>query len=232
MTSTVTPTAGIQTTAESRTGRVLTRLGGIALIASPLLTLGGNLTSPPQPDESSAGYIASLAADPGISAVSAGLYHYGWITLAFGVLAAIGLVRGPRGRAWTAAAAVIAAFGAMQFSGFLLADHYVAALGVLPPDVGAGIFDAANGSIWTQFWLSSAMVAALLGVPLMLAGLARAGVIGWWAAPVYVAVWVVPAFLPAPWGALVAGLASAPLVVVGLRLIQRANLTVPQPVAG
>lgn len=227
MTSTVTPTAGVESAGGSRTSRVLNRLGGVALVASPLLTLGGNLTSPPQPDESSAGYIASLAVDPGISAVSAGLYHYGWIALAFGVLAAIGLVRGSRGRAWTATAAVTAAFGAMQFSGFLLADHYVAALGSLPPDVGAGIFDTANGSIWTQFWLYSAMVTALLGVPLMLAGLARAGVIGWWAAPVYLAVWVVPAFLPAPWGALVAGLASAPLVVVGLRLIQRSNLTVP-----
>lgn len=224
MTSTISTPTVTTTDAVSRTTRMLNRLGGMALIASPLLILGGNLTSPPQNDGSPAAYIASLAADPSVSAISAGLYHYGWVALAFGALAAIGLVRGARGRAWTAAAAVASAFGAIQFSGLVLADHYTAALGVLPAETGAAIFEAANSSIWSAVWLYSAMATALLGVPLMLAGLARAGVIGWWAAPVYVAVWLAPALLPAPFGAIVGGLASAPLILVGARLIQRAGL--------
>lgn len=45
----------------------LQRLGGLGLIAAPLLFTGGMLTSPQQTGPGTAGYIESLAADPALS---------------------------------------------------------------------------------------------------------------------------------------------------------------------
>src|SRR3712207_1553685 len=90
---------------------------------------GAVLTSPSAKDDTAAGYIESLAADSTMTALSAGLFHYAWIAIAFGALAAATLVPARRGLALTTIGAVASAFGAMQFSGLLFSDWFLDAAG-------------------------------------------------------------------------------------------------------
>jgi len=204
---------------------LLPRLAGGLLIAGPLLLTGGSLTSPPQDSGSNADYIASLARDHGQTALSAGLFHYGWIAIALGVLAAAGLVPGRRGRAVTAIGAVLTAFGAIQMSGLLFNDWFLSALGrYLPNGQAVQVFEG-MGDAWITSWLLSAQVLALGGMPVLFAGLARAGVVGWWTAPVAITPFVagvIVTSMAGPAVGLVVGLVCwAPVFLVATRLIRR-----------
>ncbi len=221
--STPVPTAS---TTDAPRRPLLPRLGGGVLLTVPLLMTGAVLTSPSAKDDTAAGYIESLAKDSTLTALSAGLFHYAWIAIAFGALAAATLVPGRRGRALTAVGAVASAFGGMQFSGLLFSDWFLDAAGSTVPMTDAvAIFTAVTEDPWVSTWLLSAKVFGLLGLPVLLAGLARAGVIGWWTVPVILLPMVVTGMLAAVVGGVVAGLAGllfwAPLALVGLRLIRR-----------
>src|SRR5689334_10606202 len=99
MSTTSAPTTVITTPATTPAGPAPVRLAaGLALIAFPVLYTAGVATSPPQASDASRDYVASLGADPWVTALSAGLLHYAWVAFALGVLATTGLVRGPRGR--------------------------------------------------------------------------------------------------------------------------------------
>lgn len=207
------------------TPRTLQVLGGLSLLTAPLLFAGGAATSPPQADGSTAAYVTSLAADPTLTAVSANLFHYSWVLFAAGALAAIGLVRGRRGWALTLAGGLAAAFGSVQFTGLLYSDWVLAALGgQLPITEAVAIADVVSGSASIAVWLLSAKVLGLLGFPVLYAGLARAGVIGWWLVPVSLLPVFAFALVPGLGGVLLGALCFAPAYVVGARLVRRARL--------
>jgi hypothetical protein len=235
MTSTVpatTPTARTATAdhpvagADPTTSKVLGVLGGLSSIAAPLLFVGGAATSPPQESQAADDYIASLAADPTLSGISANLFHFSWVLFAFAALAAVGLVRGRRGRALTLAGGLAAAFGSIQFTGPLYSDWVNVATGVnLSMAEAVTVFEAVNAAPSIAFWLLSAKVFGLLGFPVLYAGLARAGVISWWLVPLSLLPMVAFGVLGGALGIALAVVLYAPSYVVGLRLVQRARLT-------
>jgi hypothetical protein len=205
-------------------------LAGLALLAAPPLLVAGIVTSPPQASDALSDYIASLARDPMITAVSATAFHYGWVLFGLGVLATIGLVRGRRGRGLTVAGAVLSAFGAVQLSGLLLNDWFYAAIGnQLSPAQALAVAEASRDAS-TELWLTTAKVGAILAPVLLFAGLARAGVTPWWMAALAALPMVVPPMLGGMLGlptVVVAVLALAcwsPVLLAGWRLLNRARL--------
>ena len=200
-------------------------LGGASLALAPIVLVGAAATSPPQADSSTAAYVASLAEDPTLTAISATLFHYSWVLFAFGALAALGLVRGRRGRGLAMLGGIAAAFGSIQMTGLLYNDWVLSEIGNrLPQGLAVEVAEGIWGDPHVTVWQLSAKVCALLGFPLLYAGLARAGVINWWLVPVSLFTVMGYAFVPGVVG-LVLGLAfGAPAYVTGLRLVQRARL--------
>jgi hypothetical protein len=200
---------------------------GLALVAFPLLFTAGIATSPPQASDASRDYVASLGADPALTALSAGLLHYSWVAFALGVLGIIGLVRGPRGRVVVPLAAVVTSLSAIQLSGLLLLDWFnAAAANTVPLDQATTIFDTAVADPWVSTWLITGRVVGFVGIPLVVAALARAGVVSWWLLLASV-VGFAGFFVPVSFGVL-AGMfvSTAPMIVVGVRLVQRASARV------
>lgn len=157
--------------------------------------------------------------------MSANLFHYSWVAFAFAALAAIGLVRGRRGRVVTLVGGLTAAFGSIQFTGVLYSDWVLAALdNELSMAQAVAVFEATSGAPSVAIWLASAKVFGLLGFPLLFAGLARAGVISWWLVPLSLLPMVAFGVIGGVAG-LVAGLVCyTPNFVVAQRLLQRAGL--------
>jgi hypothetical protein len=212
--------------AENANRRILTTLGGLSMIAAPLLFVGGAATSPPQADSSASSYIDSIGDDPFMTALSANLFHYSWVLFAFAALAAIGLVRGPRGRRLTLAGGLAAAFGSIQFTGLLYSDWVLEALdSQLSMSDAVGIFEHVSGAASISVWLLSAKLFGVLGFPLLFAGLARAGVISWWLVPLSLLPMIAFGVVGGPIGIALALACYAPNFVVGARLFQRGRLT-------
>jgi hypothetical protein len=202
---------------------LLLPIAGGAFIAGSLLYVTGMATSPPQASMADADYIAALARDEGRTTLSAVLLHYGNMALALAWLATPALVRGLRGRLLTLVGALLSAIGLVTVTGFVLYDYWTAAIGrELDPATAEALFDsvAANPGVGVVGLLT---LFGLLGPLVGYAGLARAGVVGWWllAAPVValVASMALP-FSPLPHAGL-AVLGAVPAVVVGLRMIRR-----------
>jgi hypothetical protein len=202
---------------------LLGALGGGALIAAPLLITAGAATSPPQESDAPADYIASLAADPVLTSVSASLFHYGWVLFAFGAIAAIGLVRGRRGRALTTVGAVLGAFGSIQLSGLLLSDWYLAGLGnTVSMDDAVAVFTGIQDPGFA-LWMLTAKAGAILFLPVMFVGLARAGVLSWWIAPLPLFSMIAFGVVGGPVGIALAAALYAPSYVAGARLLVRSR---------
>lgn len=218
-------------------------IAGAALLVTPLLIVGGILTSPPQESRSTADYIESLARDPWLSSVSATLLHHGWVAMAFGLVVAMGLVRGRRGRVLTLIGGVLGGFSAVQMSGLLLNDYFLVALGThLSSADAVGVADAmmVQGDLLSALWWQTGKGAILLPV-FLYAGLARAGVISWWVVPLSLFPMVAPyvvmglvggsagqligaSFLGLVAGGVVGLICYLPTVLVGVRLINRSRL--------
>jgi hypothetical protein len=215
-----TGTAGTARPAEGSGG--LGALGGVALAVSSLLFVAGAATSPPQDDGSAGAYIESLGADPFLTGLSANLFHYSWLLATFGAIAAIGLVRGRRGRLLTVLGGLAAAFGSIQFSGLLYSDWVLPALDhQLSATTAVSVFEEISSAPSVTVWLLSAKVFGLLGFPVLYAGLARAGVISWWLVPLSLLPMVAFGVVGGPLGITLAMLCYAPSYVVGWRLVQR-----------
>lgn len=207
---------------------LLRRLAGIALLTTPLLMFGAMATSPPQDDDSLRGYLESLARDWDLTILSANLFHYYWVALALALPALLTLLRGPKGRTLTAIGVAGGMFGSVQMSGLLFADWTNgAAPGIVGIDQAVAIAEKVNADPSMALWLQSGRVLGLLMPALALAGLARNGVIGWWAPPAVLLAMVagpmVGSFAGGVIGSLVGALCLAPLVLVGLRLIRRTS---------
>jgi hypothetical protein len=204
-------------------GSLLLPIAGGALIAGSLLWTAGLLTSPPQDSMADADYIAALARDEGQTALSALLLHYGNIALGLGWLAAPALVRGRRGRIPAVVGALMAALGLVSVAGMVLFDFWTGGIGRdLPADTAESLFVSVNSSGGMAI-VGTTTLLGLLGPLVAYAGLARAGVTGWWlfapAVAALVASAVVP-FSPLLHGAF-ALVGAVPVVVVGLRLLAR-----------
>jgi len=200
---------------------------GAALVAGPVLWALGMATSPEQASMADADYISSLARDTTMTQVSALALHYGNLTIALGVLAAPALVRRARG-AWLAVVgAVLTTIGFANVSGMVLSDWWNASAGrALPMDQAVEVFRGFKDASLLWMWDGTEPF-SLVGPLLLLAGLARAGVLGWWTiapflagvaglmafgagSPVLVAVMVLVGF--------------SPFALIGVRLLQRSRL--------
>jgi hypothetical protein len=212
-------------TEDTSTTRVLPMLGGLSLIAAPFLLAVAGYTSPPATGDSNAAYIASLADDPVLTAISANFFHYSWVLFAFGALAAVGLVRGRRGRGLTTWGALTGAFGSIQISGLLLNDWHLSALGRhLTIEQAVEVFETTTAAPSIGVWLGTGQVLSFVGFPLLYAGLARAGAISWWLVPLAPLPLFAFAVLGGVLGVVVGTACSATAFVTGYRLVQRARL--------
>ena len=195
---------------------------GASLVLGTLLYGAGAALSPDQEDMSSRGYVASLAADPMQSDLSAAFLHWGWVLIVPGLIAAMTLVRGRRGRLLTAVGGTVGVLGAINISGLVMSDFFnsrgVEAVGLQDT---VEVFDAAMASPGLALWMLVGRVGAALAIPVLLLGLARAGVIGWWAAPLFLAGGVAPYVVPGLWAVPVVVLTSLPGVVLGLTIARR-----------
>lgn len=200
---------------------------GAVLVLGPLLWSAGMWTSPPSAGTSDLDYVTSLGRDVTITQLSALFLHYGNLFIGLGVLAAPSLVRGARGRLLTAVGALLAALGFTNVSGTLLSDWWnAAAVTRLPAGQAAEVFTAFKHSSLLWPWQGTTML-GLLGAILLLAGLARAGVLGWWTIAVLVGGFAGMMFIP--WNlpqvsAAVILVGFAPFAFIGARLFARARL--------
>ena len=209
--------------AASVPGRRLAALGGLALIAGAALYTAGIATSPPQASESTADYIASLAADPALTQLSATLLHVGNLFLALGFLAVPGLVRGVRGGWLVLIGALLATLSHALVSGWVLFDFWTMTIGLeLDPATAVAISEGVQGGAVFGI-LSMLPMLNLIATPLATAGLARAGVVPWWllafAIVPTLVMFVVP-FTPALFAALTA-VGFVPTVWFGVAILRR-----------
>ena len=202
-------------------------LAGAALVAGPVLWALGMATSPEQASMADADYISSLTRDTTMTQVSALLLHYGNLAIGLGILAAPSLVRGLRGRIPTVVGALLAAVGFVNVSGMVLSDWWNASAGtLLDSDQAVAVFRGFKEGSLLPFWDGTEPF-SLLGPVLVLAGLARAGVLGWWTILLLVGgvagLMVFGATTPLVAAATVL-VGFAPFALIGRRLLQRRNL--------
>ncbi|WP_148572092.1 hypothetical protein [Nocardioides caldifontis] len=201
--------------------------GGIALVAGVLCWSAGMVFSPDSESMKDADYIASMARDLTNTQISALFLHYANLLLGVGVLAAPSLVRGARGLGMVVVGALMTCLGCLNVSGMVLSDWWNAATGrLLSEEQAVAVFRHVQDASLLPIWKGTEIF-AMLGIVVVLAGLARAGVLGWWTIGVYVLgfvglmVWGATLPLAAAAGVLVA---FSPLAVVGIRLVQRYRL--------
>ncbi|WP_203994512.1 hypothetical protein [Virgisporangium aurantiacum] len=208
--------------------RLLGYAAGGSLIAGAAAFFAGLATSPVQNGDSKIAYLESLARDPFQTQLSALFLHYGNLLMGVGLLAVPLLVRGRRGSVVTLVGALFAALGLIQNSGALLSDWFHMEIGRgAPPEMGAAISDRvlAHPAVTLAFNPGPLIAIALL---VTFAGLARAGVLGWWTLPAIVAGYAGLLMLPYDVPILPA-LGTVPMLAVlgaaGARVISRARLT-------
>ncbi|MGY1802862.1 hypothetical protein ACI78T_06220 [Blastococcus sp. SYSU D00922] len=224
---TTAPTTTATTSAAERparsAGSLMLPIAGGALIAGSLLYVAGLATSPPADSMANADYIASLARDPGQTALSALLLHYGNLVLGLAWLAVPTLVRGVKGRIPTVVGALMSAIGLVTVAGFVLYDFWTGGIG---RELDAGTAEALFDTVQADPGLAVVGIVTVLGLvgPLIgYIGLARAGVTSWWLVVPVVASLAASAameFQPLPFAAF-ALVGAIPAVVVGLRIIRR-----------
>ena len=209
-----------------RPSGVLRIAGAAALVAGPVLFSLGMLTCPPQASMADADYIGSLARDATRTQVSALFLHYANVALGLGLLAAPSLVRGTRGRIPAVLGALLGALGFVNVSGEILSDWWNMSAGrQLPMEQAVAVFQGMKSASLMPLWDGAEMF-SLLGPVLVLAGLARAGVLRWWTILPLVGGVAALMTVPVSMFTLQAGLVLvgfSPFALIGLRLLQRAR---------
>lgn len=229
MTATTTPAAPANAAAGERDGTrtVLYRIAGGLLVAGPVLTLAGMLTAPRQDGPATADYVLSLARDTTLTQVSALFLHYSNMAMGVGLIVAPLLVRGVRGRILTLIGMLTAVLTMLNISGAVKDDWWRMVIGqTVPLDVAVRVSDAVDAQALLSPWRDTSMI-GFLGLLLVYVGLARAGVLGWWAPAVYVlalvGMFTVPVSLTVVYGLVFTAL-FAPLAVLGVRAIRRTRI--------
>jgi hypothetical protein len=221
-----TGTAPAEVTPESsdRPSRFPRRAGGTALITGPLLILAGMMACPPQDSDATADYVTSLARDTFLTELSAMLLHYGLIVGALGAFAVPGLIRGRRGRWLTVFGVPATALGLINVSGAVRDDWWRMVIGQqLPIGDAVRISDTVDASAFMPLW-SGTELFAFLGLLALCAGLARAGVVGWWLTAAYLGAFVAMMFIPVSLTYVAGSVFTVlflPLAVAGVRVFQR-----------
>jgi hypothetical protein len=144
-----------------------------------------------------------------------------------GLIVAPLLVRGARGRLLSLFGMIAATLTMLNISGAVKDDWWRMVIGrTVPLDVAVKISDTVDAQALLSPWRATGMI-GFLGLLLLYIGLARAGVVGWWAPALYVVALVgmftVPVSLTLVYGLVFTAL-FAPLAVVGLRALRRAAL--------
>jgi len=184
-------------------------------------------TSPPQETWSDADYIASLSRDLTITQISALFLHYANVAIGLGILAAPALVRGARGLKLVVIGSLATALSFVNVSGLILSDWWNAAVGtLLEPDQAESVFAHVKGSSMLVLWAGTEPL-MLVGTVMVLAGLARAGVLGWWSIGLFVAgvaaLFAFGGVLPIA-AAFAVLVGFGPYALIGMRLVQRYRL--------
>ena len=204
--------------------RTLRYAAAAALVSGPLLWAAGMFTSPETATMADTDYISSLARDFTMTEVSALFLHYGNLFLGLGILAAPSLVRGRRGSGLVLWGSLLAAVGFTNMSGMILADWWNASLGtLLPLDQAAEVFAMVKAAPLLPVWNGTELF-CLVGPLLLLAGLARAGVLGWYTLALMVGGTVCLVFIPGTMmtvAAMAVLLGFSPFALVGIRVLQR-----------
>ena len=211
----------------SSASRVMPVAAAAALVAGPLLWSAGMFTSPPADSMADADYISSLARDTTMTQVSALFLHYGNLAIGAGILAAPGLVRGRRGAWAVAIGALFTAIGFLNVAGLILADWWNAATGsLLSSDQAVEVFQHVKTASLFPLW-DGTEILSLVGSVLVLGGLMRAGVLGWWPIPVLVAsvagLFAFGGSSPVVVAAMVL-VGFSPFALIGVRIRQRERL--------
>ena len=204
--------------------RILRYAAAAALASGTVFWAAGLFTSPEQASMADVDYVSSLARDLTLTQVSALLLHYGNLFIGLGILAAPSLVRGRRGSLLVPIGALLTAIGFTNVAGMILSDWWNAAIGTnLPLDKAAEIFGVFKDSSLLWLWDSTEML-SLLGPLLLFAGLARAGVLGWYTIALFVGGFLALILTPTSMFQ-VAGLlilvGFSPFALVAMRLVQR-----------
>jgi hypothetical protein len=217
--------------------RVLPFAAGGSLIAGAAAFFAGLATSPPSTGDDKGAYLLSLAADPFQTQLSALLLHYGNLLMGVGLLAVPLLVRGRRGAVLTLTGALLGALCLLEMSGALLSDWFHMEIGRnLPVEQAVALSDKVLAHPAQQLAFSPGPLVSL-ALLLTFAGLARAGVFGWWVLGGIVLGYAGLLFLPYDTPILPA-LGTVPMLAVmaaaGLRVIARTRIAAaadrPQPV--
>jgi hypothetical protein len=230
MTTTSPATAGsatADTAVPARWAGAMRLAAGVALIAGPVFFSAGMFTSPPQDSMADVDYIASLSRDVTMTQVSALFLHYANLFMGLGILAAPTLVRGIRGLKLVVLGSLATALGMVNVSGMILSDWWNAAIGtLLPPEKAAEIFSyVKHESLW-GLW-NGTEIFSTVGTIVVLAGLARAGVLGWWTLALMAGgiagLIILGTGLPIL-AALAILVGFSPFALIGIRLVQRYRL--------
>ena len=227
--TTTTPIRQAERGADARraASRAMPVIAGAALLAGPVLWSLGMFTSPPADSMADADYIASLARDTTITQISALFLHYGNLAIALGVVAAPALVRGLRGTWLAVVGAVLTAIGFANVSGMVFSDWWNASAGrALSSEQAVEVFRGVKEASLLWMWDGTELF-SFVGPILLLVGLARAGVLGWWTIALFIGgvagLMAFGAGSPVLVAAMVL-IGFSPFALIGLRLIQRSRL--------
>lgn len=195
------------------------------LIAGPLVTLAGMLTTPWEKDTTTVSYHDALAAHPGQSIVAAILLHFGYLLLLPAALALYVLARQAAPKLATAGG-ILALIGLSTLPGLLVTDFYDLAMAqALPHEQSAAIADSLSAAGMVAIAVPS-IAGTVFGLTLLGAAAWRAGYARGWAPAAILVGWLFPlasgtGLVPAAAGATLLALGSVALRLAQPRL--RAN---------
>lgn len=197
------------------------RVCALALIAAAALIVAGELTTPSGSTGSTEGQLSAFVDHPGLTQVSAVLFHFGYLLVLPGI---VGLLQLTRLRATRLAnvGAGLAFVGFVSLAGNMLVDVFTLGAGQeLGIEKGADYLDATGTLPGSLPFIIPAFLGSFLGLALLFIAIGRAGELAWaWVAVTLVGlvlVFAAPVHLVTVLGfvAMSAGLAAA-----GARLLR------------
>jgi hypothetical protein len=167
-------------------GRVYALAGRGAAIALPLgavLAAVSTVFDPTSTEPEPRGMYVAYGADPAGADVAATVLHYGFLSLAVGLLLAGLALASRRGRALAVVGGFLGFLGFANLSGSVAEDWFDAQMAAaLGPDTAMALSEKAlSMPALTAGWMIPMMVGSALGPVLLVAGLARGRVLSWWA---------------------------------------------------
>lgn len=184
------PAADVVESAPSRSesappGRVYGLAGRGAAIMLPLgaaLAAVSTVFDPHSTEPEPRGMYVAYGADPAGADIAATVLHYGFLSLAVGLLLAGLALASRRGRVLAVVGGALGFLGFANLSGAVVEDWYAAQMSaVLGPDAAMAIGQKAEAMpALTAGWMIPMVIGFSLGPVLLAAGLARGRVLSWW----------------------------------------------------